>query len=513
MASLAELLDYDQRKKQMLSALQAGTDVINRGTIAGTLGTPVDLANTALQAVGLGSDKPVLGSEWIGDKMQQAGMVSPERRPVAEFAAGFVNPETAATKGVMLAKALASKSAGLLPVAGSLVKAEKEIAKQASKSKALSGALSNPEYVVPHETSEFKAWSNNAPLITSEAATTHPFKSGEPVSLEAYHGTKRPDRIGDRFLAKRATSGPMAFHTSDPELASGYATGKQDTSLAYEDTNYDTWFKIPVAGSRKPVNLNQAWHSFTPEEKQKIAALAPRVGFSDDATEIVLHPEGHLSGIGNYDWEIKQTKGRFDQLGNPLKALTESWLNSGGLYNDEGRFMEVLKKAGVPTDKVIFDNPHAEMPFVYKNYIKMQKPLVTTDIPPEVEQALNEAAKRDRSRPTRGASDMWDKKNRTLREWVESFNQPDRAYVWTSIPDKVTDVFRSLGYDGIIDYSGKSGTGSVRPVYIPFGEDQLKSAIGNKGKFDPAKKSLTLGLAAPVIGGAMLMGNKDQDTY
>ena len=113
MASLAELLDYDQRKKQMLSALQAGTDVINRGTIAGTLGTPVDLANTALQAIGLGSEKPVLGSEWIGEKMQQAGMVSPERRPVAEFAAGFVNPETVATKGVMLAKALASKTAPL----------------------------------------------------------------------------------------------------------------------------------------------------------------------------------------------------------------------------------------------------------------------------------------------------------------------------------------------------------------------------------------------------------------
>lgn len=113
MASLADLLDYDQRKKQLLSAVQAGTDVINRGTIAGTLGTPVDLANTALQAVGLGSEKPVLGSEWIGDKMQQAGMVSPERRPVAEFAAGFINPETAATKGAMLAKALASKTAPL----------------------------------------------------------------------------------------------------------------------------------------------------------------------------------------------------------------------------------------------------------------------------------------------------------------------------------------------------------------------------------------------------------------
>jgi hypothetical protein len=51
----------------------------------------------------------------------------------------------------------------------------------------------------------------------------------------------------------------------------------------------------------------------------------------------------------------------------------------------------------------------------------------------------------------------------------------------------------------------------VRPVYIPFGEHQLKSAIGNKGKFDPSKKSLTLGVAAPLVGGSMLMAGKDKD--
>ena len=104
----------EQRTNNMLNpriraAFQAATDVINRGSIAGTLGAPVDLANMALGAVGLGSENPVLGSEWIGQKMESAGMVSPERRPLAEFAAGFINPETAATKAALLA----SKSAPL----------------------------------------------------------------------------------------------------------------------------------------------------------------------------------------------------------------------------------------------------------------------------------------------------------------------------------------------------------------------------------------------------------------
>lgn len=417
--------------------------------------------------------------------------------PIAALHGKYISPEEAVQSGITLGSPTTA--------AGLLSKAEPATARMFLGAK-------NAEYVPPHETPQFKAWSNDAPLITSEAAKTHDFKTGEPVALEAYHGTKRPDRVGDVFLAKRATSGPMAFHTSDPELASGYATNKRDTSLAYEDTDYNSWFKMPVPGRRKPVNLDQAWSSFTPEEKKRISDLAPRVGYSDDGEKIIIHPEGHGSGIGNYDWEIKQTKSKYNQLGNPLKALTESWLTSGSLYNQEARFMEVLKKAGVPTDKVIFDDPTAEMPFVYKNYIKMQSPLVTSDIPDEVGKALNAAAAKDRSRPTQGASDPWDKKNRTLRDWVEEFNLPDNQHAWTSIPDKVTNVFRDMGYDGIIDYSGKNGAGQPRPVYIPFGEHQIKSAIGNKGKFDPAKKSLTLGLAAPVIGGGMLLDNKDKES-
>jgi hypothetical protein len=342
-------------------------------------------------------------------------------------------------------------------------------------------------------TEAFKRWSNDAPLITSEAGGTHDFKSGEKVVLESYHGAKRPDRVGTKFLKKRATSGPMAYHTSSPELASGYATSKSDTSLADEDNHYAAWFKWVPPGSRSPVDIVRAWYFLDGETKAKIREIAPTLR-NDDTGENVIAEEGNTGGNGSYDYNLQQSARKdYMRQGNPLEALVEDWLNSGVLYNNEELFMQVLQKAGFPTKDVTYDSPHSEFPFVYKNYIAMQKPLATGDIPQEVRNALNAAAKKDRSRRKyQNGADMWDKDTRTLKEWVENFNDPDNknaAMVWTSIPDKVTEVFKSLGYDGIIDYSGKGG-GHAHPVYIPFEETQVKSAIGNKGTFDGSKNDI-----------------------
>ena len=79
-----------------------------------------------------------------------------------------------------------------------------------------------------------------------------------------------------------------------------------------------------------------------------------------------------------------------------MKALVEAWLNSAALFNQEERFGQVLKLAGFPVKDVTFDSPLAEYPYVYKAYIAMQRPLVTSDIPQSVKDALQAAAKRDR---------------------------------------------------------------------------------------------------------------------
>jgi hypothetical protein len=119
----------------------------------------------------------------------------------------------------------------------------------------------------------------------------------------------------------------------------------------------------------------------------------------------------------------------------------------------------------------------------------MNKPLVTSDMPKEVTTALNNAARTDRSKAQAVGADMWNKNTRTLRDWVDVLNSKEGKHAWTSIPDKATAVFKKLGYDGIIDKSGKNG-GDEHPVYIPFTETQVKSAIGNKGKFDSNKKNI-----------------------
>ncbi len=332
-------------------------------------------------------------------------------------------------------------------------------------------------------TPEFKAWSKGAPLITKEDASDHEFKTGRPVVVEAFHGTGRPDRVGDTMRRSRATSGPMPYHTSSPELASNYATGKQDTSLAYENTNYENWFKYRPPGARSDVPIDRMWHHLDPATRQKIYETAPTLHQDDDGN--IVSTPGNKSGTGGYDQHVKEARG------NPLKALTEEWLSSGNLFGNEEKFMDVLQKAGVPKGAVKYDSPHDVSPAVYRNYIRMSNPLVTSDLPKRVVDALDTAAKYDRSKPAPGGADTWDKNTRTLRDWVEEFHRTEgeNSHVWTSIPDKVTKVLKSLGYDGIIDKSGKGG-GDEHPVYVPFTETQVKSAIGNKGKFDPNKKSL-----------------------
>ena len=85
---------------------RAFTDVINRGLIAGTLGAPADIGAMAMRPFGY-KGEPFLGSEYIGQKMQQMGMVSPERRPIAEFAAGVA--PSLLTGGAGLARALGTR--------------------------------------------------------------------------------------------------------------------------------------------------------------------------------------------------------------------------------------------------------------------------------------------------------------------------------------------------------------------------------------------------------------------
>jgi hypothetical protein len=76
---------------------QGLTDALNRGFVGGLLGGPVDIATMVMRPFGYTTEKPVGGSEWIGQKMQDAGLVSAARNPLAEFLSAVAVP-SAVTK-------------------------------------------------------------------------------------------------------------------------------------------------------------------------------------------------------------------------------------------------------------------------------------------------------------------------------------------------------------------------------------------------------------------------------
>lgn len=317
----------------------------------------------------------------------------------------------------------------------------------------------------------FKAWFHGSKVVDA---------NGEP--LVVYHGTKRPDRIGDVFRKSRATSGPMSFFTTDPEIASNYAKSKSDTSLE-QPADYAEWFKVKVG--RTEVPIDRAWHYLSADEKNEATKKLFTTGYEnpDNSEGEIVGTSGSIMGKDGIEWQLKQSRG------NALHAAKEIWLNSGALYGQEEKFQDVLKAMGVKNARL--DDPNAEYPAVMPVYLSIKNPLDTDAVPKEVIKSLEIAASRQRTPPQAYGADQWDKRTQNPREWVAMLkDEKFSSSAWTSIPDWVTKTLKAHGYDGINDTGGRVTGGPQHKVWIPFEETQVKSATGNKGTYRSDKRSI-----------------------
>jgi len=330
-------------------------------------------------------------------------------------------------------------------------------------------------------------------------------ESGSPKIV--FHGTQRPDRIGTQFRKSRATSGPMSFFTDDPNIASGYATGKRDTSLAYEDTNYANWFKKKEG--RSTLNLDQVGARMSAQEKQEVLDKLRRVGQDEQGNIVIGEP---LVDDRTFDFMLRDPR---EAGGNPLKLANKLWLENGTLYGREEDFSKVLKAIGVRGFEEDF--PTSVYPAVYPVYLDIKNPLNTMRIDQETLNALESAASRQKKPRSMGGADQWDKRMRDPQEWISQLKtdiaEGKNSMVWTSIPDWVTNTLKKRGFDGIEDVGGKS-FGSPHTVWIPFEENQIKSATGNIGTFSKESKNI-LRSAAPIVGGGLLGAEmmQEEQTY
>lgn len=314
--------------------------------------------------------------------------------------------------------------------------------------------------------------------------------------VDAYHGAGRPDRVGDAFDPARATSGPMPFFTDDPAVASRYAEGKLDTSRQAEGMDYEAWYKIKGDDGVER-GIGDAWSHLSLKERVALRKNLGRVTEDEDTGKLVFG-EGP-GGQRHWEYELRQAKG------NPLAAARSVWLESGNLFNEEHQFEDVLKLAGLNSDRIRYDDPNASQPGVFPVKIRPGKAF-STDDPKALRALVTELEKVDTGPRTelRRGVDHWDKEDQGVREFLVRLRddiERGTSFAWTTIPDEVTNVLRGMGYESVRDTGGKMG-GQSHAVTIPFSTEQVRSRFA---RFDPANigKPGLSGFTTPGVAGAL----------
>ena len=306
-----------------------------------------------------------------------------------------------------------------------------------------------------------------APELRDEDGKIKPF----------YHGTARADRVGYVFDPKRATSGPMAYFTDDPDIATNYSRDKADTSLAYDSDydSYETQFQV----NGKPVT--EYWNTLTAAEKKAMTEKIKQVTL-DDNDNIVLKP-GNQIGIGSFsDYELHRAKG------NALSVLVDMWLGDGNLWNEESRFLDVLKAVGI--DHAQYNDPDYREEKVYQAYLNITNPYNTGKLDQSFIDDLQsyvDDADMSRYDTDNAQADMWDKDGIPIEDWLERLQDDldnGTTHAWTTVPDVVTDFLKDSGYDGIVDQGGKNG-GDQHTVAIPFYSNQIKEVTNGNPTDSP----------------------------
>jgi 2'-5' RNA ligase len=317
----------------------------------------------------------------------------------------------------------------------------------------------------------------------------------------AYRGDNRADRL-DRLRKARASSAHGFFFTEDPAIASSYATGKVDRNAVddvMEGENFRNYFRFTRPGVRGTINLHDLWYHLSRAEQARVEDVVRKSDYTEEQPDGTVGPrywdfsgERSVRDQAGWDYEIR------DNRGNVLDAAASTYLGGAILHGDgdEALFLDLLKEAGIEGEYV---DPWAEAPAVTPVYLAIQTPLDTAAIPPAVVDRLRAVARRSRRQPKEGYGDPWNMAAITPKVWISELEDnltKGTTTAWTSIPKEIVRALQGLGYDGIKDTGGKMG-GQPHAVWIAFEPTQVKSAIGNRGTFDPSSPSLVREEATP----------------
>jgi len=190
-------------KKTTVDRSRPVTDVANRALVAGTLGAPVDIATMLMRPFGYKEEKPFMGSEYIGQKMQEAGMVTPTRRPLAEFLTGLA--PSILTGGAGLARYGIGKAGELISTArGKPAAAEAERVRQAGFAELQPGIAKTEQELADIErqrgfTERALGQIRQQPIVSQQRQANQPYT---PKQLESLQAAELRKPITEQVAAK-----------------------------------------------------------------------------------------------------------------------------------------------------------------------------------------------------------------------------------------------------------------------------------------------------------------------
>jgi hypothetical protein len=251
MAKLLADMAKEQGSKEVdsLKKPRALTDLLNRGVLANNpLSAGVDLLNMGLGAVGLGSDKPFLGSEHLKGLMDKYNVTSGEDRPMMETALSFASP-TAMIKGAMKTTEAAKKAPELVKKATDALTSSKITPLATEAKTAQAGKPTGATYATKQEGPFFRV--SPTALDVSKAKSrgvreADEFQGQAPVGgSTGPTGSELPTRIADEEVA-RIIADPVA---NEPlNIAKRYTQETQGTDFVLPEIPESSLVKQSAIG-------------------------------------------------------------------------------------------------------------------------------------------------------------------------------------------------------------------------------------------------------------------------
>lgn len=327
----------------------------------------------------------------------------------------------------------------------------------------------------------------NQKYLAESDANLNAFMSGSQVVNDdgspkvVYSGHGNTNLFGSSFNKSKATAGGFYF-TANPEIASNYAKDKLGVKEYYENGDE---YRIKDEKGKYKLQLRDI--RLTEEQADKFDEW-----FEEDLGWTF---EGFKKERGAYDYRYRYLS-RYrladlywlmNELGYTLQQANYT---KDGVKYSASAFEELMDAMGIEWDSYTKASGG-----VFPVYLSIKNPIDTSKpFPKDVMQRLERIASREKRVSYEEIDYTHWTADYPVYKWIEDIKRMEETggeTFWaTQVPAKARKVLQEMGYDGIKDTGGKMG-GEEHEVWIAFEPTQIKSAIGNRGTYDPTKKNMS----------------------